>query len=114
MFLSLCKKQRNGVLEWFFQRATNCLIVLYGLVMASHFLSESAADYESTVKFFSEGWVILFSALVLVFACLNSILAGWQIAGDYLNKDKNLNKLFMSACIAVTVVYLLFGLFILG
>ncbi len=114
MVLNLCKKQSNGVSEWLFQRATNFLIVLYGLVMASYFLSKSAADYEAMVEFFSEGWVILFSALVLVLACLNSILAGWQIAGDYLNKDKNLNKLFMRACIAITVIYLFFGLFILG
>ena len=114
MVLNMCSKQRNGVSEWLFQRTANLLAVLYGLVMVSHFLSESATDYAATVAFFSEGWVILFSALVLVFNCLNSVLAGWQIAGDYLNKNANINKLFMRACIAVTAVYLVFGLFILG
>ena len=105
---------RNGVCEWVFQRVTNLIIVLYGLFMVSFFLSECAADYDAMVSFFSEGWVVLLSALVLILACLNSILAGWQIAGDYLNKNANLNRLFMWVCIAVTAGYLVFGLFILG
>ena len=111
----------NGVYQWLFQRKTNFLIVVYGLVMASHFLSDAATDYDATVAFFSKGWVIFFSALVLILICLNSVLAGWQIAGDYVGKiagkdaDKEalINKLFMGACIIITIGYLIFGFILL-
>ena len=66
MVLNVSKRQRNGVCEWVFQRITNFLVVLYALLMASCFLSESADNYDALVAFFSEGWVVLFSALVLI------------------------------------------------
>ena len=114
MAINISETRRSGVYEWIFQRVTNVLIVIYGLIMASHFLSEATADYSAMVAFFNQGWVILFSALILVLICLNSVLAGWQIAGDYLNKMPALNKLFMRVCMVVTVGYLLFGLVLLA
>ena len=45
----------NGVYQWLFQRKTNFLIVVYGLVMASHFLSDAATDYSmGNVQIFPE------------------------------------------------------------
>jgi len=109
MVMNTDKKPRNGVYEWIFQRLANLLIVVYGAIAASHFLSAAAADHHATVAFFSQGWFKLFSLLVLVIICLNSVLAGWQIAGDYINKNPSINKLCMFACIAITIIYLICG-----
>jgi succinate dehydrogenase / fumarate reductase, membrane anchor subunit len=113
MALNIDKMPRNGVYEWIFQRTTNLLIVIYGLIVASHFLSEATADYGTMVALFNQGWFKLFNLLMIVIACLNSVLAGWQIAGDYLNKHSELNKLFMWVCTIVTFVYLVFGVSLL-
>lgn len=75
---------RLGVKHWVFQRVSNALIVIFGVVLAATLVS--GVTFESLQETLANPVVKAYLVITLVFACLNSVLAGWQIAGDYANK----------------------------
>ncbi len=104
MNMTACEKSKNGVNQWVFQRVSNALIVLYGVFLLVCLLTGGNPGLllEKYV------WFKLYSLITLAFACANSVLAAWQIAGDYL-KDEGVNKLFVKAAALLSA-----GFFVLG
>jgi len=99
---------RLGVKHWIFQRVSNALIVLFAVVLLATITA--GHSYESLQALMSKPLVKVYLAITLLFAFGNSILAGWQIAGDYAKK-MNLSPGVMTWFgVLVSAAYLLFGL----
>lgn len=103
----------SGVKQWLFQRFSNVLFVTFGICLLWVFLSGGGLSYASLKALFaSSGWKIYF-AIVLVFACLNSVLAGWQIDGDYAKKF-GLPKMALTwVAVIVSAAFLVYGLMLI-
>ncbi|MDB4451084.1 hypothetical protein N9121_01890 [Pseudomonadales bacterium] len=97
-----------GVKQWIFQRASNALVVLFGLWLLATLINGVTS---STLNDALTGDISrVFLVLVLVAASLNSILAGWQIAGDYAHKIGMNEKLMTAVGAAISLAYLALGL----
>ena len=97
-----------GVKQWIFQRASNALVVLFGLWLLATLINGVTS---STLNDALTGDISrVFLVLVLVAASLNSILAGWQIAGDYAHTIGMSEKLMTAVGAAISLAYLALGL----
>ena len=102
-----------GVKQWIFQRLSNVAIVVFGFWLVYFLASPGAITAETINDLFSNTASLIYLTITLVLAGLNSILAGWQIAGDYAEKF-NLNQTFLvSFGTIVSVAYIAAGFFIL-
>lgn len=100
----------SGVTQWLIQRFCNAMIVTFGVALVLFFLTNETITYQTLVATFKEGFLKYYLVLVLVLSCFNSVLAAWQIDGDYAKKF-NLPALLITALTAiVSIVYLGFGL----
>ncbi|MGB5324791.1 MAG: hypothetical protein WBN40_05115 [Pseudomonadales bacterium] len=97
-----------GVTQWLFQRGSNAVFVIFGICL---FIALSrGADIAALEAWLAGGISRIFLIVVWVLACFNSILAGWQVAGDYAPKV-GLSVVLVSALIAlVSLAMLVFGL----
>lgn len=104
----------SGVKQWVFQRITNALIVSFGVALLCVILSDNGLSYASLKDLFaSQGWKIYF-AIVLVLGCINSVLAAWQIDGDYAKKFGLPNNIVITLGGAlVSLIFLFYGLSLL-
>lgn len=84
--MGLISGERAGVKQWFFQRVSNAAIVVFGVFFFFTLASGGLSTFESAITLMSNPLVKIFLLLILVLSCLNAILAGWQIAGDYGHK----------------------------
>ena len=102
-----------GVKQWIFQRLSNVAIVVFGFWLVYFLASPGAITSETINDLFSNTASLIYLTITLVLAGLNSILAGWQIAGDYSEKF-NLNQTFLvSFGMIVSVAYIAAGFCIL-
>lgn len=99
----------SGVKQWVFQRISNAVFVIFGVVLLINFL-DGGLSYETITGLLANTGFKVYLAVTLVFAALNSILAGWQITGDYAEKFGIPCWLMMGVTIVVSVGYLVFGL----
>ena len=104
----------NGVNQWLFQRAANALFVVFSLALFAVLLcSKATADFEAISSFLNAPAVQIALTLLLVVAGLNSLIAGWQIAGDYAKKFKIPTAVFIAITAVVSAVTLIIGLDVL-
>ncbi len=97
----------NGVRQWVFQRTANIVIVIFSiLILITVF---KGVSYESLMELIGATWFKVLALGALVLGCLNSILAGWQIVGDYARKFHLPDSLLMTFIVLVTI-----GLFAVG
>ena len=102
-----------GVKQWIFQRLSNVAIIVFGFWLVYFLASPGAITAETINDLFSNTASLIYLTITLVLAGLNSILAGWQIAGDYAEKF-NLNQTFLvSFGTIVSVAYIAVGFCIL-
>ncbi len=74
----------SGVQQWVLQRSANVITIVFVLVLAA--ILASSPSYDSITALLAETWFKVYLTITLVAGCLNSALAGWQIAGDYARK----------------------------
>jgi len=98
----------NGVSQWAFQRFANVLLIVFAAVLAVIVLCNPS--YDGLVELLSKGWFKIYLLVTLIVGCLNSVLAGWQIAGDYAAKAHMPQWLLVGLVAVVTLVYLIVGL----
>jgi succinate dehydrogenase hydrophobic membrane anchor protein len=98
----------NGVQQWVFQRISNAVFIVFGLVLLANILS-NGLSYDALTALFASTAFKLYALVTLVLACANSILAGWQITGDYAEKFNIPPCLMMAVAIAVSALYLVWG-----
>ncbi len=115
MGIALSSMRRNGVSEWIFQRISNIAIISWFVVYTTLVLCTAPATYESWIALHSALWFKVFSTLVLILACFNSILAGWQIGTDYIQKVPFtwFGSIYYAVCFLFSSIYLAGGLYLL-
>jgi len=96
-----------GVKQWVFQRICNLVFVLFGLWLLVALAGGQPTTFAGLL---SDSTTQLFLAVVLVLASLNSILAGWQIAGDYAHKVNVNCAVITGFVVVVSIAYLVMGL----
>ncbi len=102
----------SGVTQWKFQRISNAVFVIFGVVLLINILS-NGLSYEALNGLFDNTAFKLYALVTLVLACGNSILAGWQITGDYAAKFNIPPCAMMGVTVIVSVVYLIWGIVLL-
>jgi succinate dehydrogenase hydrophobic membrane anchor protein len=99
----------SGVKHWVFQRIANALFVAFGIALLCVFLSNDGMTYESlTALLQNSGWKWFF-IVVLILACVNSVLAAWQIDGDYAKKFGIPQQVITITALLVSILFLYFG-----
>jgi len=101
----------NGVQQWVLQRFSNIVLIVFALVFATSLAS--GLTYESLTSLFAQTWFKIYLIFTLVFTSLNSILAGWQIAGDYAHKANLPNWVLTGVGVIVTLVYFILALMLI-
>lgn len=102
----------NGVQQWIFQRISNAVFIIFGLVLFAN-IASNGLNYEALTELFSGTAFKLYVFVTLLFACANSLLAGWQITGDYAAKFNIPPCLMMGVTVVVSLVYLVWGCMLL-
>jgi succinate dehydrogenase hydrophobic membrane anchor protein len=102
----------NGVQQWVFQRISNVVFIIFGIVLLNTIVS-NGLTYSALTALFATSAFKVYAATTLVFACVNSILAGWQITGDYAVKFKIPPCLMMGVTVLVSLTYLVWGVFLI-
>jgi succinate dehydrogenase hydrophobic membrane anchor protein len=106
---------KNGFHGWIFQRISTILITLYTVTYITLVLSMQTYDYTTWTSMHKATWFKAYSTITLVIVMANSLLAGWQIGTDYTQKVPiaRFDVMFHSFYALVTIVLLVFGLYIL-
>ena len=102
-----------GVKQWIFQRISNVAIVSFGLWLFWFIVSPGEIDAVTIYEVLKSTSNKIFFFVVLVLASLNSILAGWQIAGDYANKFGLNQNLIVIIVGLISISYIFFGTYLL-
>ena len=98
-----------GVNQWIFQRISNLIIVIFGLWLLVFLASPGVINFEVLQDLKADTASVIFFLVTLILAGLNSILAGWQIAGDYAEKFGLNQKLLVSITAIISLSYIVFG-----
>tara|TARA_B100000767_G_scaffold242092_1_gene238946 strand:- start:573 stop:890 length:318 start_codon:yes stop_codon:yes gene_type:complete len=102
-----------GINQWIFQRLSNLAIVIFGLWLLVFLASPGIIDFNVLQDLTSDTPTLIFFSITLVLAGLNSILAGWQIAGDYADKFGLNQNLLVAIAVVVSLTYIAFGMYLL-
>ena len=98
-----------GINQWIFQRISNLTIVIFGLWLLVFLASPGVINFEVLQDLKADTASVIFFSITLILAGLNSILAGWQIAGDYAEKFGLNQKLLVSITAIISLSYIVFG-----
>lgn len=103
----------NGIRQWLFQRLSNALIISFGIGLLYMLVATDGLSYSSLNALLGGGLVSSYLAVVLVFSCINGVLAGWQIDGDYTAKFGLPKNMITVIATVVSCVFLVYGLLLL-
>ena len=98
-----------GINQWIFQRISNLTIVIFGLWLLVFLSSPGVIDFQVLQDLKADTPSVIFFSVTLILAGLNSILAGWQIAGDYAEKFGLNQKFLVSTTAIISLSYIVFG-----
>lgn len=98
-----------GVKQWLFQRTSNLVFVVFGIWFFISLLGGGFQSYETLAGLMNSLTAKFFLGIVLLLAVLNSVLAGWQIAGDYAHKINTSQSLIVGFVAVVSAAYLIVG-----
>ena len=98
-----------GINQWIFQRISNLTIVIFGLWLLVFLSSPGVIDFQVLQDLKADTPSVIFFSVTLILAGLNSILAGWQIAGDYAEKFGLNQKFLVSITAIISLNYIVFG-----
>lgn len=98
-----------GINQWIFQRISNLTIVIFGLWLLVFLSSPGVIDFQVLQDLKADTPSVIFFSVTLILAGLNSILAGWQIAGDYAEKFGLNQKFLVSITAIISLSYIVFG-----
>ena len=102
----------NGTRQWLFQRLSNALIIVFGIVMLKVLIANELT-HEALTALFAGQIFQIYAGITLLFICFNSILAGWQIEGDYRKKLHIPKNLLTTVAVLISLCYLACGLWLL-
>ncbi|KZN47223.1 succinate dehydrogenase, hydrophobic membrane anchor protein [Pseudoalteromonas luteoviolacea] len=97
---------RSGTKQWVLQRISNSIIVAYSILIVVLLLSEPVSSHQALVHMFTPLWFKIVTTLSVCVFAFNGVIAGWQIAGDYV-KGGAINKAFNLVCVLLSLSMLL-------
>ena len=103
---------RSGSKQWVLQRVSNLAIVIYSALLMFLLASSNIGEFASFSAIFDPMWFKVVTSVCMVAFAFNGVIAGWQIAGDYV-KVPLINKLFNTVCIIASLGALVFSLLFL-
>jgi succinate dehydrogenase / fumarate reductase, membrane anchor subunit len=98
----------NGVQQWVFQRVSNVVFIIFAVVLLKTILTQGLT-YDGLNALLDTTVFKVYALMTLLFAGANSILAGWQITGDYAAKFNIPPALMMGVTVIVSVFYVVWG-----
>ncbi|KZN28983.1 hypothetical protein N480_09450 [Pseudoalteromonas luteoviolacea S2607] len=93
---------RSGTKQWVLQRISNAIIVAYSILIVVMLLSEPVTSHHALVNMFTPQWFKIVTTLAVCVFAFNGVIAGWQIAGDYVKGD-TINKAFNLVCVLLSL-----------
>lgn len=99
-----------GVKQWIFQRLSNVAVIIFALWLVYFLVSPGEFTHATLIDLFNDRTSQIYLTITLVLAGLNSMLAGWQIVGDYAKKFHLNHNLFVGFGVAVSLAYIVAGL----
>ena len=99
---------KSGTSQWIFQRVSNLVIVAYSVLLVALLACMPEVNVTELKALIGTSWFKIVSSVCIVVFALNSILAGWQIAGDYIKGAGG--TLFNLVCTVVSLAMAVFGL----
>lgn len=102
----------SGTKQWVFQRVCNTLIVAVTILMVVMLFTTPVDSYQALMALFSATWFKAVMSVSVVLFALNGMLAGWQIAGDYMPIPA-VNKLFNTACVVLSLFVAALSMYLL-
>lgn len=100
----------SGVKQWVFQRVSNAFFVSFGVALLCTLVSIDDLNFQSLKELITASGFTYYFALVLLLACINSVLAAWQIDGDYANKFGIPNFAITVITMLGSLAFLFYGL----
>ncbi|MBQ4811810.1 succinate dehydrogenase, hydrophobic membrane anchor protein [Pseudoalteromonas luteoviolacea] len=97
---------RSGTKQWVLQRISNAIIVAYSILIVVLLLSEPVTSHQALVNMFTPMWFKVLTTLSVCVFAFNGVIAGWQIAGDYV-QGGTINKIFNLACVLLSLSMIL-------
>lgn len=98
----------NGLRDWLVQRVSAVIIGFYAIFLLLFFFFHPQLSYEQWIELFSNAWMRIISAIVLVSVFLHAWIGVWRVTGDYIT----------NTCIRISsqllIILMLFGFFVWG
>lgn len=100
---------KSGVNQWIFQRIANATFIIFGIGLLCVLMSADSLSFGGLQTLLATTWVKIWLCVTLILACLNGVLAAWQIDGDYAKKFGLPYLVITVSAVLVGLVYLIYG-----
>ena len=110
---------RNGVGDWYLQRASSVVIAIYTALLVGIIIMTPDWTFERWQALFSATWIKIATLLAIVATCVHAWIGMWTIGTDYLRgrtmgpKGDSLRSIYQLVCILAILSYLIWGIQIL-
>jgi len=84
MIHSITNLTRSGLKDWFVQRISALILVVYILFLVGYLLGHPSVDYSSWKALFLCGWMRCFTLLAMLSLIAHAWIGMWTIFTDYI------------------------------
>ena len=110
---------KNGVSDWYIQRASSVVMGVYLVLLLGVILLAEELTFAVWSDLFSQTWLQVATLLTLIATCAHAWIGMWTIGTDYLQsrtmgpKGDRLRSVYQSVCVLALLAYVLWGVKIL-
>ncbi|MCH1555823.1 MAG: succinate dehydrogenase, hydrophobic membrane anchor protein [Pseudomonadales bacterium] len=110
---------KNGVSDWYIQRASSVVMGVYLVLLLGLILLAEELTFAVWSDLFSQTWMQVATLLALIATCAHAWIGMWTIGTDYLQsrtmgpKGDRLRSVYQSVCVLALLAYVLWGVKIL-
>ena len=110
---------KNGVSDWYIQRASSVVMGVYLVLLLGLILLAEELTFAVWSDLFSQTWMQVATLLTLIATCAHAWIGMWTIGTDYLQsrtmgpKGDRLRSVYQSVCVFALLAYVLWGVKIL-
>ncbi len=110
---------KNGVSDWYIQRASSIVMGVNVVVLLALILTAKELSFAFWSGLFNQTWMQVATLLTLIATCAHAWIGMWTIGTDYLQsrtmgpKGDRLRSVYQSVCVLALMAYVLWGIKIL-
>ena len=110
---------KNGVSDWYIQRASSVVIGVYLVLLLGVILLAEELTFAVWSDLFTQTWMQVATLLTLIATCAHAWIGMWTIGTDYLQSrtmgpmGDRLRSVYQSVCVLALLAYVLWGVKIL-